>query len=115
MRLNSVAPAFLLTTSILKSWIISTWILTTYPKKLIEQEMEKVEFFKNGNVVRQRDPKKVSVLFLRTTLFKSMSKIINKHLYCLYMNNKVKKVFTAQPLISFCSAKKKKKNKQLFG
>ena len=114
MRLNSVAAAFLLTTSILKSWIISTWILTTYPKKLIEQEMEKVEFFKNGNVVRQRDPKKVSVLFLRTTLFKSMSKIINKHLYWLYMNNKVKKVFTAQPLISFCSAKKKK-NQQLFG
>ena len=108
MRLNSVAAAFLLTTSILKSWIISTWILTTYPKKLIEQEMEKVEFFKNGNVVRQRDPKKVSVLFLRTTLFKSMSKIINKHRYWLYMNNKVKKVFTAQPLISFCSAKKKK-------
>ena len=70
--------------------------------------MEKVEFFKNGNVVRQRDPKKLSVLFLHTTLFKSMSKIINKHLHLLYMNNKVKKVFTAQPLICFWSAKKKK-------
>ena len=38
----------------MKSW----FELRGYPNKLTEQEMEKVKFFKNGNVVRQRDPRK---------------------------------------------------------
>ena len=66
-----------------------------YPNKLIEQEMEKVNFVKNGNAVRQRDPRK-SVPFVLTyhSLFKSMDKVINKNLNLLYMDNEVKKVFT---------------------
>ena len=78
-----------------------------YPNKLIEQEIEKVKFFRDGNVLRQRDPRK-GVLFVLTyhPLFKSMGKIINKNLYLLYMNNEVKKVFTPKPMISFRSARK---------
>ena len=38
----------------MKSW----FEVKGYPNKLIEQEMKKVKFFRNGNVVRQRDPRK---------------------------------------------------------
>ena len=69
--------------------------------------MEKVKFFRNGNVGRQRDPTK-GIPFVLTyhPSFKSMGKIINKNLYLLYMNNEVKKVFTPKPMISFRSARK---------
>ena len=87
----------------MKSW----FEVRGYPNKLIEQEIEKVKFFRNGNVLRQGDPRK-SVPFVLTyhPLFKSMAKIINKNLYLLYMNNEVKKVFTPKPMISFRSARK---------
>ena len=69
--------------------------------------MKKVKFFRNGNVLRQRHPRK-SVLFALTyhPLFKSMGEIINKNLYSLYMNNEAEKVFTPKLMISFCSARK---------
>ena len=69
--------------------------------------MEKVKFFRNGNVLTQRHPRK-SVLFVLTyhPSFKSMGEIINKNLYLLYMNNEVEKVFTPKLMISFCSARK---------
>ena len=38
----------------MKSW----FEVKGYPNKLIEQEIKKVKFFRNGNVVRQRDPRK---------------------------------------------------------
>ena len=42
-----------------------------YPNRLIEQEMEKVKFFKNGTLVRQRDPRKgVPFVFPYHPLFK---------------------------------------------
>ena len=51
-----------------------------YPKKLIEQEMEKVKFFKNGNVVRQRVPRKgVPFVLTQHPLLKSTGKIVNKN------------------------------------
>ena len=78
-----------------------------YPNKLIEQEMEKVEFFKNGSVVRQRDLRKgVPFVLMCHPLFKSMGKIINKNLNLMYMNNEVKKIFTPKPMVSFRSARK---------
>ena len=68
--------------------------------------MKKVRFFKNGNVVRQRDPRKgiLSVLMYHP-LFKSMDKIINKKLNLMYMNNEFKKVFTPKPMTSSRSAR----------
>ena len=67
--------------------------LRGYPNKLIEQEMKKVKFFKNGTVVRQRDPRK-GVPFVLTyhPLFKSMGKIINKNLNLLHVDNESKKI-----------------------
>ena len=78
-----------------------------YPNKLIEQEMEKVKCCENGNVVRQRDPRKgVPLVLTYHPLFKSMGKIINKNLNFLYMDNEVKKVFTPKPMVLFRSARK---------
>ena len=87
----------------MKSW----FEVRGYPNKLIEQEIEKVKFFRNDNVLRQQDPRK-GVPFGLTyhTLFKSIGKIINKNLYLLYMNNEVKKAFTSKPMISFRSTRK---------
>ena len=102
-RICSNKSDFLKHLESMKSW----FEVRGYPNKLIEQEIEKVKFFRNGNVLRQRDPRK-GVPFVLTyhPLFKSMGKIINKNLYLLYMNNEVKKVFTPKPMISFRSAKK---------
>ena len=84
----------------MKSW----FEVRGYPTKLIEQEMEKVDFLKNGNRVRQWDPKK-AVPFVLTYhfLFKSVGKIINKNLNLLYMDKEVKKVFTPKTMILFRS------------
>ena len=62
----------------LRNLTFSNFQLRGYRNKLIEQEMKKVKFFKNGNVVRQRDLKE-SIPFVLTyhPLFKSMGKIIN--------------------------------------
>ena len=51
----------------------SSFEVRSYPNKLIEQEMEKVIFFRNGIVLRQLDPRK-GVPFALTyhLLFKSM-------------------------------------------
>ena len=59
----------------MKSW----FEVRGYPKKLREQEIEKVKFFKNSNVVRQQDPKK-GVPFVLTyhPLSKLMGKTIKK-------------------------------------
>ena len=38
----------------MKSW----FEIRSYPNKLIAQEMDKMKFLKNANVVRQRDPTK---------------------------------------------------------
>ena len=68
--------------------------------------MKKVKSFKNGTVVRQRDPRKGAPFVLTYhRLFESMIKIINKNLNLLYMDNEGKKVFTPKPMISFGSAK----------
>ena len=85
----------------------SSFEVRGYPNKLIEQEMEKVRFFRNGNVLGQLDPTKGFPFVLTYhPLFKSMGKINNKNLYLLYMNSEVKKVFTPKPVISFRSARK---------
>ena len=87
----------------MKSW----FEVRGYPNKLIEQEIEKVKFFRNDNVLRQQDPRKgVSFGLTYHTLFKSIGKIINKNLSLLYMNNEVKKAFTSKPMISFRSTRK---------
>ena len=102
-RICSKTSDFLKHLENMKSW----FELRGYPNKLIKQEMEKVKFFKNGTVVRQRNPRKgASFVLTYHTLFKSMGEIINKNLNLLYMYDEVKKVLTPKPMISFRSARK---------
>ena len=74
-RICSNKSDFLKHLESMKSW----FEVRGYPKKLREQEIEKVKFFKNSNVVRQQDPKK-GVPFVLTyhPLSKLMGKIIKK-------------------------------------
>ena len=64
-RICSNKSYFLKHLESMKSW----FEVRGHPNKLIEQEMERVKFFRNGNVLRQRDLEMVSLLFLRTTLY----------------------------------------------
>ena len=58
---------------------------------LVEQEIKMVKFFKNGNVVRQRDPiKSISFVLRNRPLFKLVGKICNENLNLLYMDIEVK-------------------------
>ena len=69
--------------------------------------MKKVKFSKTGNMTRDRDCRK-GVPFVLTyhPLLKSVSRIIDKNLHLLYMDNEVKQVFTPKPMVSYRSARK---------
>lgn len=87
----------------MKSW----FEVRAYPKKLIEQEIKEVKIFKNGNVTRDRDPRKGAPFVLKYyPLLKSVVRIIGKNLHLLYMDNEVKQMFTPKPMVSFRSAPK---------
>ena len=87
----------------MKSWFEDR----DYPNKLTEQDIEKMKFLKNGNIVKQRDPSKgIHFVIMYHPLFKSMDKIINKNLILMYMDNEFKKVFNPKQMISFHSARK---------
>ena len=74
-RICSNKSDFLKHLESMKSW----FEVRGYPNKLIEQEIEKVKFFKNSNVVRQQDPKKgVRFVLTHHPLSKLMDKIIKK-------------------------------------
>ena len=49
---------------------------------------------------------KVLFVLMYHPLFKSVGKLINKNLNLVYIDNKVKNVFTPKPKISFCSTRK---------
>ena len=69
----------------------SSFEVRDYPEKLIEQEMEKVKCFKNGWVVRQRDPRK-GVPFVLTyhPLFELISKITKIFICCIWITRSKK-------------------------
>ena len=77
-RICSDKSVFLKHLESTKSW----FEVRGYPNNLLEQEMEKVNFFKNGNVARQGNPRK-GFLFVLTyhPLFKSVGKTINFAVY----------------------------------
>ena len=76
-----------------------------YPETVIEKEMEKVRFFKQG-----QKPKKVrkGVPFVITyhPLLNTLSSIIHRKLDLLYMNQQLIKVFTPGLTVSFSYARK---------
>ena len=73
-----------------------------YPEDVINTEMKKVIF--NGNSGKSSN-KSNGVPFVLTyhPLLKKVNYIIRKHSHLLYMNDEVKKVFQAGPMVSFRS------------
>ena len=76
-----------------------------YPETVIEKEMEKVRFFKQGQKPK-RVKKGVSFVITYHPLLNTLSSIIYKKLYLLYMNQQLKNVFTPGLTVSFRYARK---------
>ena len=87
----------------MKSWFSER----VYPSDLVEDETKKVKFIPNvNNRNRGKSIKGISFVLTYHPKLKSLSKILTKNLYLLYMDKEVKKVFTRKPIISFRSARK---------
>ena len=82
------------------------WFLNRgYPTRLIDIEMEKVEFLCTS---RKRDTKMKGIPLVITyhLLLKDFASVIRKHLYILYLNKEVKEIFTPGLMVSLRGAKK---------
>ena len=73
--------------------------------EIINTEMNKVKFNvdnKRSNNTKERDTFFVTI----QPELKVLQNMINRHLYLLYMNDEVKRVFTPKPMVSFRSFRK---------
>ena len=77
-----------------------------HPEKLIDSEITKVKF--NIREISRKNESKNGVPFIITyhPLLNSLYGIIGKNLYLPNMDQKVKEVFSSQPMVSFRSARK---------
>ena len=73
----------------MKSWFLKRG----YPEKLIEDEMRKVKFGKEG-IKKAKGVKGIPFVFTYRPQLKSLEKIINQNIYLLNMNEETKKVFS---------------------
>ena len=77
-------------------------LVRRYPKDLTEAEMKKVKFMsKNRNSKRGKSLKAVPFVMIYHPKLKSVNKVVLKYLDLLYMDKKVKSVFTPKLMISF--------------
>ena len=85
----------------MKSWFLKRG----YPNNVIEREMKKVKFSKISST-RKDNTKGVPLVVTYHPGLKNINQIINKNLHLLYIDQKVKKLFTPKPMVSFRSARK---------
>ena len=76
-----------------------------YPESVIEKEMQKVHFSKQGQKSKKVE-KGVPFVVTYHPLLNKLSSILHRNLYLLYMNQEVKNVFTPGPIVSYRSARK---------
>ena len=86
----------------MKSWFLKRG----YPVALIQNEMDKVKFKRQRIQRREGITKGVPLVITYHPLLKGVGNILRKHLYILYLDNEVKKVFSPAPMVSFKSARK---------
>lgn len=87
----------------MRSWFLKR----KQPEKIIDNEMFKVKFtFSRKIKPRQKEEEDIPLIFTYNPSIKCLSKIVNKNLYLLYMNDEVKRVFSPEVMISFRSARK---------
>ena len=85
----------------MKEWFIKSG----YPESVIEKEMKKFHFSKEGQKSKKVE-KGVQFLPNYHPLLNKLSSIRHKNLYLLYMNQEVKNIFTPGPIVSYRSARK---------
>ena len=86
----------------MKSWFLKRG----YPERIIDYEIEKVNFRENKKKSGINKRKGVPFVVTYHPKLKNLSNIIKDNLYLLYMNDEVKKTFTPSPMISFRSSRK---------
>ena len=86
----------------MKSWFSQKG----YPQKLIETKTSKVKFSDQRVFDRRKVEKVVPLVVIYHSLLKSIEKIIYDNLYLLYVNKKLKHLFTPGPVVSFRSSRK---------
>ena len=85
----------------MKSWFLKRG----YPEKLIENEMRKVKFGKEG-IKKAKGVKGIPFVVTYHPQLKNLGRIINQNIYLLNMNEETKKVFSPRPMVSFRSPRK---------
>ena len=87
----------------MKSWLL----VRGYPEYLIESDVKRVNFVsKNRNTERGKSFKAIPFVMTYHPKLNSLKEIILKYLDLLYIGDKVKKVFTHKPMISFRRTRK---------
>ena len=79
----------------MKSWFLKR----EYPEKLIENEMRKVKFCKEG-IKKAKGVKYIQFAVIYHPNLKNLARIINQNFYLLNMNDETKKVFLPRPMVS---------------
>ena len=85
----------------MKEWFIKR----SYPEPVIEKEIQKVHFSRQGQKSRKVE-KRVPFVVTYHSLLNKLSSILHRNLYLLYMNQEVKNVFTPGSIVSYRSARK---------
>ena len=102
-RICSEKSDFLKHLEKMKSW----FLVRGYPEYLIESDMKKVKFAsKNRNTKGGKSFKAIPFVMTYHPKLNSLKEIILKYLDLLYTGDKVKRVFTHKPMISFRRARK---------
>ena len=86
----------------MRSWFVKR----EYPEKMLDSEINKVKF--NIKETNSKNKSQNGVPFVVTyhPFLNSLYGVIRKNLYLLNMDQKVKEVFSSQPMLSFRSARK---------
>ena len=85
----------------MKSWFLKR----EYPEELISAEMDKVKFPNIERKSSSKTQKGIPLVVTYHSLLKSLSNI-NNSIYLLHMEQKVKRTFTTQTMVSYRSARK---------
>ena len=80
----------------MKSWFLKR----VYLEFIIKSETDKVKFIQSRIQRREGIIQGVALVITYHLLLKYVGKIVQNHLYLLYMDNKVKKVFSPAPMVS---------------
>ena len=101
-RLYSYEENFIKHKTNMKSWLLKI----EYPDRSISAEMDQVMFSNIERKSSSKTQKGIPLLVTYHPLPKTLSSTINNNIYLLYMDPKVKRTFTLQPMVCYRSARK---------